>query len=63
MPAKSKAQLRWVNSPAGHKALGESGVKEWNKATYGKRLPERLGKTKTEKAKDKLKRGMQGKSR
>lgn len=63
MPAKSKAQLRWVNSPSGHKALGESGVKEWNKATAGKRLPERLGKGKMEKAKDKLKRGMQGKSR
>ena len=42
MPAKSKAQLRWVNSPAGHKALGDSGVKEWDKATTGKKLPERV---------------------
>jgi hypothetical protein len=41
MPAVSKAQLRWVNSPAGHKALGESGVKEWDSATKGKQLPER----------------------
>ena len=42
MPAKSKAQLRWVNSPAGHKALGESGVKEWDAATKGKKLPEKV---------------------
>jgi hypothetical protein len=42
MPAVSKAQLRWVNSPSGHKALGESGVKEWDQATAGKKLPERL---------------------
>lgn len=58
MPAKSKAQLRWVNSPAGKKALGEKGVKEWNEATKGKRLPERLGKTKQQKAVGKLKRAL-----
>lgn len=58
MPAKSKAQLRWVNSPSGHKALGEAGVKEWNHATTGKRLPERLGKTRQQKATDRLKRAM-----
>lgn len=46
MPAKSKAQLRWVNSPAGHKALGEKGVEEWDKATKGKKLPERVAKKK-----------------
>lgn len=46
MPAKSKAQLRWVNSPAGHKALGDEGVKEWDKATKGKKLPERVPKKK-----------------
>ncbi len=59
MPAKSKAQLRWVNSPAGHKALGEKGVAEWNNATKDKRLPERLGKTRHQKAVDKLKRALQ----
>ena len=42
MPAVSKAQLRWVNSPEGHKALGAKGVEEWNKSTQGKKLPERL---------------------
>ena len=42
MPAKSKAQLRWVNSPAGHKALGNAGVKEWDAATKGKTLPEHI---------------------
>jgi hypothetical protein len=46
MPAKSKAQLRWVNSPSGHKALGEAGVKEWDSATKGKSLPERASGSK-----------------
>lgn len=46
MPAKSKAQLRWVNSPAGHKALGEKGVKEWDKASKGLKLPEKVKKNK-----------------
>lgn len=46
-PAKSKAQLRWVNSPAGHEALGEKGVKEWDAATKGKKLPERVKPKKT----------------
>lgn len=44
MPAVSKAQLRWVNSPAGHKALGEKGVNEWNRASKGLKLPERIKK-------------------
>lgn len=42
MPAKSKAQLRWVNSPSGHKALGDAGVQEWNSAIKGKKLPEKV---------------------
>ena len=70
MPAKSKAQLRWVNSPAGHRALGEKGVEEWNKATSGKRLPERVTSSKLkkrlnarEKSSAKLLRGMAGKSK
>lgn len=41
MPARSKSQLRWVNSPAGKKALGSKGVKEWNSASRGLKLPER----------------------
>lgn len=46
MPARSLAQLRWVNSPAGHRALGEAGVREWNEATKGRSLPERIGDVK-----------------
>jgi hypothetical protein len=42
MPAKSKAQLRWINSPAGHEALGEKGVKEWDNSSKGLKLPERV---------------------
>ncbi len=36
MPWKSKKQERWGNSPAGHKALGDAGVAEWNAASKGK---------------------------
>ena len=46
MPAKSKAQLRWVNSPEGMKALGLRGVEEWDIASRGKKLPERVAKKK-----------------
>ena len=46
MPAKSKAQNRWVNSSAGKKALGAKGVAEWNAATKGKKLPERVKRKK-----------------
>ena len=42
MPFVSKAQERWGNSPSGHKALGDAGVKEWDDATKGKELPEKL---------------------
>jgi hypothetical protein len=42
MPFKSKAQERWGNSPAGKKALGKEGVKEWDSATKGKKLPEKV---------------------
>lgn len=44
MPAKSLAQLRWVNSESGKRALGKKGVDEWNKATKGRKLPEKVGK-------------------
>ena len=43
MPAVSKAQLRWVNSPSGRKALGAGGVKEWDQASKGLKLPEKIG--------------------
>ena len=42
MPWKSKKQEAWGNSPAGREALGDKGVAEWNHATKGKKLPERV---------------------
>lgn len=49
MPWKSKAQERWGNSPAGHQALGDKGVDEWNKSSKGKKLPARVGAGKKKK--------------
>jgi hypothetical protein len=45
MPWKSAAQRRWGNSPSGHKALGDKGVEEWNRASKGKHLPARASRT------------------
>ncbi len=42
MPWKSKAQERWGNSASGHKALGDSGVAEWNTASKGTKLPPKV---------------------
>jgi hypothetical protein len=42
MPFVSKAQIRWGNSPSGRKALG-SGLKEWNSASKGLKLPDKVG--------------------
>lgn len=57
MPFVSKAQRRWMfeNKPAM--------AKEWQSKTGNKSLPERTTPTKEQKAKARLKRGMQGKSR
>ncbi len=45
MPYRSKAQARWAHTPAGRKALGGSeAVKEWDRETKGKKLPERVRK-------------------
>ena len=46
MPWVSAAQRRWGNSPAGHKALGDAGVSEWNAASKGQHPPERAMKEK-----------------
>ena len=47
MPWKSQTQRKWGNSPAGIKALGgKKNVEEWNKATKGKKLPQRVKKGK-----------------
>ena len=47
MPWVSAAQRRWGNSPAGHRALGDAGVAEWNAASAGEHPPERSMHTKT----------------
>ena len=45
MPYKSKAQARWAHTPAGRKALGgAANVKEWDRETKGRKLPERVRK-------------------
>ena len=47
MPWKSEAQRRWGNSPAGIKTLGgKKNVAEWNAATKGKSLPQKVKKGK-----------------
>lgn len=46
MPWKSDQQRKWGNSPAGHAALGDKGVSEWNSASKGARLPARAPKPK-----------------
>jgi hypothetical protein len=44
-PFLSEAQRRWGHTAAGKEALGgEAGVHEWDEATKGKKLPERVGK-------------------
>jgi len=42
MPYKSDSQRRWANSPSGIKAMGKKKVNEFNKASKGTELPERL---------------------
>lgn len=46
MPYKSKKQMRWAHTKSGKKALGAAGVKEWDKASKGKKLPETAKKKK-----------------
>lgn len=44
-PYVSEAQRRWAHTSSGKEALGgESGVHEWDEATKGKKLPERVSK-------------------
>ena len=44
MPYKSQAQERWAHTPNGEKALGKAGVKEWDAASEGKKLPKKAPK-------------------
>jgi hypothetical protein len=47
-PYRSEAQRRWAHTAAGKEALGgASAVHEWDKATKGKKLPEKLEKDMT----------------
>jgi hypothetical protein len=44
-PYKSEKQRKWAHSPAGTKALGgKEKVKEWDRESKGKKLPERAPK-------------------
>lgn len=44
-PWKSNSQRRWGHTPSGKKALGgNAGVHEWDEATKGKELPEKVSK-------------------
>jgi hypothetical protein len=43
MPFKSKLQERWAHTAEGTKALGgPTKVKEWDEATKGKSIPEKV---------------------
>lgn len=45
-PYVSEAQRRWAHTDNGKKALGgNAGVHEWDEATKGKKLPERIAKS------------------
>jgi hypothetical protein len=45
-PYVSEAQRRWAHTESGKEALGgEAGVHEWDKATKGKKLPEKVKKS------------------
>jgi hypothetical protein len=45
-PYVSEAQRRWAHTSSGKEALGgNAGVHEWDEATKGKKLPERVGKS------------------
>jgi len=45
MPYKSDAQRRWAHTKTGEKALGgPKKVAEWDKASKGKKVPERVKK-------------------
>ena len=52
IPYKSNAQRKWAHTPAGEKALGgPEKVKEWDQASEGKKLPEKVAKKAPKKGK------------
>lgn len=46
MPYKSEAQRKWAHTKNGEKALGKAGVKEFDAASKGKKLPKKARKKK-----------------
>lgn len=47
MPYVSDQQRKWAHTPSGVKALGgKKKVKEWDKASKGKKLPKKVKKKK-----------------
>ncbi len=46
MPYKSDAQRKWAHTKTGMKKLGKKTVKEFDEASRGKKLPERVKKKK-----------------
>lgn len=46
MPYKSDQQRKWAHTKSGMKALGKKKVKEFDKATKGKKLPKKVTKKK-----------------
>jgi len=47
MPYKSDAQRKWAHTKTGIKALGgKAKVSEWDAASKGKKLPNKVKKTK-----------------
>jgi hypothetical protein len=46
MPYKSAQQRKWAHTKAGKKALGVAKVKEYDKASKGKKLPKKAKKKK-----------------
>lgn len=58
MPWKSDAQRRWGHSPAGLKALGgKKKVAEWDRASKGEDVPEKVTPLRDADAKARLKKG------
>ncbi len=52
----SQAQRRWGHSPSGLAALGKRGVAEFDRATAGHRLPERVDDDEADSIGDRLTR-------
>lgn len=63
MPYVSKAQRAYFHANKGKLEKQGVNVAEWDKSTGNRALPQRITPSKDQKAKSKLRRGMQGKAR